>query len=140
MIASLLACFGLYVHVVPYAQMRYPSAGDWLTDETGIRIIVADTGSWRCNFLVALHEIVEAWLCRRHGITQEEVDQWDMVTWPKYMKTSQTRQIDSDEPGDHPNCPYRREHRIASRVERVASWLLLVNWTKYEQRLEALNG
>lgn len=159
----LFGLLGIVVSVVPQSQQRYRTVGDWTITKhdthgwllglsptaSTIRVTVSETGSWRYNFLLALHESVEAWLCRRHGVTQAMVDTWDTVEWLtikvmvqhfKYHdEDGQCRQaLDNDEPGDWPDAPYHLEHMDASRVERWAARLLLVNWRAYEARLDAL--
>lgn len=122
--------FGLLIIVQPHGKMRYDTAGDWTEigpPHPSLVVWVADTGSWRYNWLLALHECVEARLCRRHGITQAVVDAWDMGPGK-----------DMDEPGANPLAPYHREHVWASRVERVAAVLLGVSWGRYDMVVQGL--
>lgn len=148
----LLRLLGFVVTVVPHAQQRYSTAGDWQVINARIIVRVSDTGDARCNFLLALHEAVEAWLCQRHGVTQRQVDEFDMQQWPeiKSVYARAVREIRSlyprqpneaivhDEPGEWPFAPYHKEHMLAVRIERMVARLLFVNWQRYEARLEAL--
>lgn len=112
--------FGLSFAVIPLAQMRMHDVGDWLVSPSGtISVIVADTGSRRYNFLIGLHEAIEAKLCVRHGITQQEVDDWDT----KFPMLG----------GDSVLAPYHREHVWATRVERIVAILLGVRWQAYDK-------
>jgi hypothetical protein len=132
--------------VVPYSQMRYPSCGDWLATPEGLRIIAADTGSWRYNALVLLHEAVEALLCRWHGVTQAAVDKFDMVDWPRIrgigwsvgITPACRAALNDNDPGAWPSAPYHSMHMTATRVERLAALALFVRWNKYEAALHAL--
>ena len=56
---------------------------------------------WRHSALIAVHELVEALLCKAHGVTTEAVDTWDMGPGHEL-----------DEPGDDPRAPYHREHEL----------------------------
>jgi hypothetical protein len=38
-------------------------------------------------------------------------------------------------PGDDPKAPYHREHRFATRIERLLARELRVNWATYEAGL-----
>jgi hypothetical protein len=95
----------------PYADMRYPTLGDWFYSGDTLQIITASTDerglpvSEQEQFLIALHELVEVKLCEARGITQKAVDDFDLAY------------AGLDEPGDEPLAPYRREHRFAMLIE-----------------------
>jgi hypothetical protein len=100
------------------------TVGDWVwTDEHNLLIRVSDLGDWRYQALVAVHELVEALLCREHGISTETVDAWDNA-------------YDGDgEPGDDQRCPYRNEHRSATTIEMLLAHELDVQWQTYEEAI-----
>lgn len=110
----------IVLEAVPAATMRPPydqevAAGDWSVNPDGdlvIRSIGTDLDDPE-TFLFALHELVEAMLCRSRGITQDEVDRFDRA-----FASMQDCGPD-DEPGDHPAAPYRSEHRFAMLVEHL---------------------
>lgn len=91
-------------------NQRYNTVGDWFTDDDG-NLIIRVTGSVLEpeGFLIALHELVEVMLCRRRGISQAAVDQFDMAF------------KGDGEPGDAPDAPYRREHRFAMMIEHLVA-------------------
>jgi hypothetical protein len=83
-------------------------------------------GNWRLEALVAVHELIEALLCRVDGVTEDEVDHFDF-------------NFKGDaEPGDDPNAPYYEQHQRASGYERLLAADLQVNWAEYERIIEAL--
>ena len=45
------------VHVVPHAEQRYPTSGDWQWKDGGLVVTVSDLGDHRFNLLVAAHEV-----------------------------------------------------------------------------------
>jgi hypothetical protein len=96
----------IILETCPPAQMRYETVGDWFVNEDGdwvirsIHEITDDNG-----FLVALHELVEMMLCKKAGITQHQVDDFDLAYTGEY------------EPGDEPTAPYRAQHRQAMLIE-----------------------
>jgi hypothetical protein len=108
----------IVIESIPSAEHRYDTWGDWWYDADGtLQIRVSsdepDLPTENHQFLVALHELVEVWLCKQRGVTQEQVDEFDMVTAP-------TLGIGEDEePGDHPLAPYRKEHRFAMMIEHM---------------------
>jgi hypothetical protein len=114
------------IETVPAAKMRYPTAGDWQFKADGsLHIAVARMSNRRYEFLLALHELVEAMLCEEAGVSQAAVDAFD-VGYEKRRKPG-----DDSEPGDAAGAPYRPEHVIASVTERLAADLLKVDWNRY---------
>jgi hypothetical protein len=114
------------IQSIPEEQHRYPTTGDWWFEPDGrLRIAVTEWGNPDHEFLIAFHELVEVWLCRRRGITTEAVDAFDMA----YERNR--REGDTSEPGDDPRAPYYREHQFASGMERLMAAELGVNWQEY---------
>lgn len=90
---------------------------------------------WRYVRLVAIHEIIEATLCRGAGITDAEIDHFDMQF---EADRALARHSDADEPGDDPKCPYRRQHLMATAIEKMVAAGLGVDWKTYEEAISAL--
>lgn len=106
-------------------NLRYVTAGDWIHEsDGGHRIEVGDTRIEDYNFLLFIHELVESWVCKRRGITDESV-----LAFDKSFK-------EDGEPGADINAPYRREHFEAETVERVVANILGVDWHEYEKAIE----
>lgn len=120
----------IVISTIPHAQQRYETVGDWLFTVSGdLSIRVSDTGDWRYDMLVAVHELVEVLICKHRGITQKAVDDFDMSFKP----------VDgTSEPGDDPNAPYAREHSFATGIERLLAVELDVTWRHYENTLYEL--
>lgn len=127
------------IEVIPHEKQRYDTVGDWYyrkdadlaTGKLGqvLVIRVSELGDWRYNALVALHELVEVLLCRHDGVTQEEVDRFDMD-----FEAHRKREDDS-EPGDHPAAPYRKQHLLATGIEKMLAAWLGVYWKSYDERI-----
>lgn len=98
-------------------QQRYNTVGDWLFDGFGnLHIKVTESGDIMRDLPIAIHELIEAVLCNVNGITQDQVDQWDLKDWNLIEWI--TRQRKYDEPGDHPDAPYHKEHIVATYIEQ----------------------
>jgi hypothetical protein len=82
--------------------------------------------------LVAFHELAEVLMCKNDGVSQKSVDDFDMA----YEKTRP--EGDCSEPGDSPDAPYRRQHFIATNLERQLADALGVKWHDYEQEINSL--
>jgi hypothetical protein len=118
----------IIIETIPHHDQRYDTAGDYQLVFGGKMIVVtvSDTGNPDFDFLCAIHEMVEAYLCQKRGINFKMIDKFDMS------------HPDSDDPGSLKNAPYRKEHFAATRVERAAALELDVSWREYEEALERL--
>lgn len=119
----------IHIQTIPNSAQRYPTPGDWWFDESGdVQIRVSDMGNWKYEFLIAYHELLEVILCKDRGITQAEVDAFD-IQFEK--ERSDGKHALDDEPGYAAAAPYRNEHFMAEAVERIAANQLNVNWEEY---------
>lgn len=102
---------------------------DWFFDENGdLQVRVEPLSDWKRETLLAVHETVEAIMCKHNGVTVQSVDEFDL----EYDKTHS-----SDlNAGDDPKAPYVREHCLATAIERILCAELEVNWSEYDKELE----
>ena len=105
------------IQFVPGALQRYATVGDWYYEPNGDLTIKvsnddADFPTHDVQILVALHELVEVLLCRKRGITQAQVDEWD------FGKAEYAAEYGL-ELGDMEGAPYRKEHRFAMLIEHL---------------------
>lgn len=122
------------VETIPHHEQRYDTCGDWVldNDKKAMIVHVSELGNWRYEFLVALHEMIEAMLCFDRGITAEEVDKFD-------QGYEEARDVDdTSEAGDDPLAPYRDEHFFATSLERLMASELGVDWLAYEDEINKL--
>ena len=123
----------IQLRTIPHSEQRYETVGDWENlPEGSLRISVSDMGNDDYAFLVAIHELVEVWLCNKRGITDEAVSAFDI----EYEKNRP--EGDESEPGDHPDAPYRKEHFFATNIERMIALELGVDWAQYDQKVMSL--
>jgi hypothetical protein len=118
----------IHVDVIPHKNQRYSTCGDWQFLGGGLHVSVSDTGSLESNFLVAIHELVEAFLCHTANISEASVDEFDM-SHPEL-----------EEPGESPSAPYNRQHAVAEIVERMVAHAAGVNWQEHGSRIDLLFG
>ncbi len=128
---------------VRHSEQRYKTVGDWQVEDNIqfrgdkdcnglITVKTSELGNEDYEFLICLHELVEGWLCRKRGITDEAVTRFDKKFEAKRKKGN------NDEPGDDPKAPYRKEHFLATNIERIMAAELGVDWKRYEDTLYAL--
>lgn len=117
------------VETVKHQQQRYETCGDWLFDKDGNLVIyVSELGDWRYEAMLAVHELVEAILCKDRNIPEEDVNGFD-VGHPEL-----------EDPGLDERAPYHKEHMIADSIERALCQHLGLSWNAYEKSMEKLFG
>jgi hypothetical protein len=117
---------------IPHASHRYPTVGDWKFQDDGIFVVVSEMENSDYEFLVMLHELVEAYSCIKYGVPEEKVTEFD-VAYEEARKEG-----DVSEPGDSPLAPYHRYHQFACMIEQLVASHLGINWKEYEDRVNAL--
>ena len=121
------------IQTIPHKSQRYDTCGDWLLlDHDHILITVSDLGNWKEEALVAVHEAIEALLCKDREISEDIVNKFDL----DFEANRPTGNV--DEPGDAQGAPYRKEHFFATTIERLLARELNVDWTKYEEKINSL--
>ena len=107
------------------AAIRYSTCGDWQwLPDASMKVSVPDYANRNSEFLVALHEMVEAWLCRKDHITEAEVSAWDI------------NNPELEEPGDSKNAPYHHQHMVAMQVEKIVCEAMKINWDDHQRWVE----
>lgn len=115
----------------PQELIRASQCGDWMTnDGQNITVHVLENIPLDSRLAVAIHELVEGYLCCKNQVTDQDVVTFD----EQYEKErAQGRHGNAEEPGDDPCAPYRTEHRAATRVEREVCRALGISWLEHQQ-------
>ncbi|OGI22501.1 MAG: hypothetical protein A2808_03305 [Candidatus Moranbacteria bacterium RIFCSPHIGHO2_01_FULL_55_24] len=123
----------LKIQTVPDDQQRYNTVGDYYLNDKGERIfVISDMRDWRYEILTAVHELVESALCKHRGVTDEQIDAFD-------LEFSEKRATgDVSEPGDSPEAPYYREHQFSNKIEKMLADELKVDWEQYGKTVDTL--
>jgi len=128
----------MYIDIqsIPHREHRYDTLGDYYysrqmtecgRERLNIRVSKIDNENY--SYLVAMHELIEAWLCQKRGISVKDIDDFDM----KFKGEG--------EPGDEIDSPYYKEHQFATKIEKMLCEELGIKWEDYEQALaEVCNG
>lgn len=124
----------IIIETIPHENQRYETCGDWQFAGNDLVIRVSEMQNTQYEFLVGIHEAIEAFLAvSRQGFQVEKtLDEFDM----QYEASRQPG--DTSEPGDHPNCPVYLEHQIATGIERILAGLLGVDWHTYDNAVNQL--
>ena len=116
---------------IDHKDQRYNTCGDWWfelphEDLIVLQIRVSRLRDPYMEALISIHEQVEALLCLKRGVDQDKVTAFD-------------KEFEGEgEPGDSTEAPYHKEHFFATTIERLISYEFDVNWSDYDDRIEAL--
>ena len=109
---------------IPHRKQRYPTLGDYWWDKDGtLQVRASEMGDEDLEFLIFIHEVQEAWLCKKRGITEPEVTKFDL----EFEKTHML----NEEPGEDPKAPYHKEHIFVECLERLLAIELGIPWKRY---------
>lgn len=115
----------IHITSIPHSEQRYDTSGDYFVDKEGITQVRVDQSTdEREMFLIAIHELIEAFIAKHRGISWQKIDKFDIEYRGK------------GEPGDNPKSPYYKEHQFASIIEHLVANELDVNWDKYMKETE----
>lgn len=125
----------IIIDFIPHKDQRYDTCGDWIfNDDIGkgdyLVIKVSETIDWRSSALVAVHELIEAILCKHAGITSEQVDAFD-IGWKSPGPPI-------EEPGDDPRSPYFHQHQFATEIEEYLCNQLDYSWYAHQMSVDEL--
>ena len=129
----------VWIKIVLHKEQRYNTVGDWFFDRNFPKTLivkVSETGNWKWNMCIALHELAEAIACTTDGVTQEQVDEFDKNWKPNFG---------FEEPGEDPQSPYFNQHAKAFTIEKTLFFGMIDDatldnseWEAYEAKLEEL--
>lgn len=121
------------IKVIPNDQHRPGISGaDWYWDIDGVlQVRVSKMSDERFELALMVHEMVEALLCRHNGVLQATVDDYDL----EFEAKNPDAKIEA---GDQPDCPYAKEHSLATAAERIVAAELGVPWKAYDNELNKL--
>jgi hypothetical protein len=112
-------------------QQRYPTAGDYIPTEDGVKILITKQKHPVYEKLIAIHELIEFWLSEYHGIPDEIITNYDL----NWEERKSNNNVSADEPGNEHDCPYKNIHRIAENFERLLAREFGVDWFKYDKEI-----
>ena len=116
----------IVIEIVPHMSQRYNTIGDWQWFGETLSIKVSEMGNWKYECLVGLHEAIETILCRDAGVSEEDVDKFDL-SHPELH-----------EPGNSLEAPYHKQHLVAIAIEEILAKHLKVDLEAYENKMEWL--
>jgi hypothetical protein len=143
----------MLIRTIPHGTQRYSTVGDYFDHSDvhlNIEVVVSDMGDQRMEFLVGIHEAIEAGLMKFAGIPLQASTDFDVpyeADRDLALEASFRRAAGfgcpcditpTSEPGDDIHAPYYRAHQFATAVERMLAVELGVDWKAYEDRCNSL--
>lgn len=126
----------IVIETIAHEEQRYPTCGDYFEENGVQRVLVSNMGNEDYEFLVAVHELVELWLTKRRGISEESISAFDK-TFEKQREVGMLDELNA-EAGDDPNAPYQNEHNFATGIERMVCAAIGIKWYDYEEAIKKL--
>ena len=115
--------------VIPHDAQRYNTVGDYYSPyKDTLELRISDLKNTDYEFLVLIHELVEAYLCYRDGISDAQITSYDIA-----------HASEDGEPGDNLDAPYHNQHVLASSIEYQTASALGVNWSAYSIAIDHLS-
>jgi hypothetical protein len=125
----------IVIKTIPHNKQRYETVGDYYPTKSGWQFNISDMGNADYEFAVAIHELIEHHLAHRKGVTNKEIDDFDMQYEQDRLAHIHGQK---DEPGDDPKCPVYEEHKFATKIERMLIKTMGYDWTKYDKAVMEL--
>jgi hypothetical protein len=105
----------IVIETVDHSKQRYPTVGDWQIDKAGdLHITVSKMSYQRYEFLVAAHEMIEAYLAIHAGVSPKAVDRFDKAY------EANRKPGDDSEPGDDPSRPLPQATCVCGEGRAIA--------------------
>ncbi len=127
----------LEIQFIPHAQHRFTTIGHWFVKNDVLTIQISQEICWENKVLTLLHELIEAAICIRQGITTEQCDAFDALFEAEYALGIWPKSVEA---GFDPRCPYGKGHVWGTRFERLACWAVGVSKKKLDAECNALMG
>jgi hypothetical protein len=117
--------------VVDHKDQRYETIGDWIPGNPA-KITASKVGNPDYEFMILVHELIEYYMCKKQGIPDRKIVKFDK----RYEKDRILgKHTPTSEPGNHKKAPYRREHKFATKIEKMVGKALGVDWDEYSAYL-----
>ena len=122
----------VHIKTLPHRFQRYDTLGDWQDESegfAGVTINVSNMNNLDFEFAVAVHELVEWYLCKKARISGATVTAFDVKCLENELYN----------PGESTVCPYHSQHAMATKIETEIVKLLGYDPVKYFGDTDAEN-
>lgn len=121
---------------IPHIFQAYNTCGNYETTQDGILVIfVSELRNEKYEWLIFLHEFIEANLCKYGGIEEKKITEFDLMF---EKEREEGLHGEEDEPGDDIRAPYRRQHIFATFIEEKMAKKAGIDWIEYNKAINSL--
>ncbi len=115
------------IQFIPHSEHRFTTIGYWFVENETLTIQISKEISWQNKIATIFHELIEAGICIKDGITTAQCDAFDELFEQEYQDGLWPVE---KEAGFDRRCPYRKGHVWGHRMERIVMFLLGVDWNE----------
>lgn len=113
---------------IKHKFQNYDTAGDYGKNNSGWWMRISEMEKWQYEALVTLHELVEMILTTNDGVKWKDIDKFDKDGEGK----------GHPDPGTLKSAPYYRQHKVATRIEKIVCKELGLSWEEYDNSFNKL--
>jgi len=115
------------IKLVPASEIRNHDLGDYWFENNVLQIRVVELPEYSHSMLIAIHELVEAFMTDYQGIKEEDINKFDAL----YDAERVTGIHIHDEPGFDNRACYRDHHTLCTAIEMMICSFLKISWKDY---------
>ena len=118
----------VHIKIVPQSKIRNHDCGDYWFDDNVLQIRVVELPEYSHSMLIAIHELVEAFMTDYQGIKEEDINKFDADF---YLEKVCGSHAEEDEPGFDNRACYRDHHTLCTAIEMMICSFLKISWKDY---------
>ena len=118
----------IVIDTINHKDQRVGEVGDYW-EKDGIATFVISKIKSDYHALVIIHELAEYFLVKKRKISLKSIDRFDREFYENN---------NFGEAGDSKKAPYFKEHKVATRIEKILAKELGVKWKDYEKAILSL--
>ena len=131
----------ILIKTISHKKQRYPTVGDYWKSKGTYHFRVSKFGNKYMQLAVILHELIEAFLCEKEKINWKKIDKFDIEYEKARLEGKKYAPCGckiKDEPGIDKHAPYYKQHKFATKIEKMFIKALGYKWEKYEKEVNKL--
>ena len=128
----------VHIKIIPQKEHRERFyVGDYWEEDEGatLQVRATDLGDWQKSMAIIQHELLEYLLCRNRGIEEP-----DILAFDRLFEKEQRVTHGTNEAGDDPRAPYRREHEVSNIVENIYLYEMGITQKEYNDAIDKAWG
>lgn len=117
----------VHIKLVPKSKIRNSDVGDYWFENEVLQIRVVELPEYSHSILIAIHELVEAFMTDYQGIKEPEINSFDAL----FDEERKQGLHKGEEPGFDNRAVYRDHHTLCTAIEMMICSFLKISWKDY---------